>query len=139
MGAGSLRVDYVLEFITLAVSPWCKSQSFRWTSSCDKSCCGKPWINRGGGVGGSAEERFNELDAMLQFRRANKECVEMLGEMLEYAAWRLAKDDLENVTSWAWISNDPESFLVSSFMQNLELLRSSKRLIVTISPGILVA
>jgi hypothetical protein len=38
---------------------------------------------------------------------------------------------------WAWISNDPESFLVSSFVQNLELLQSSRRLIVIVSPSIL--
>jgi hypothetical protein len=38
---------------------------------------------------------------------------------------------------WVWISNDPESFLVSSFVQNLELLQSSRRLIVIVSPSIL--
>jgi hypothetical protein len=51
----------------------------------------------------------------------------MLAKTLEYAAWRLAKADLDNVTSWAWISNDMESFLLSSFLQNLELLSSSRR------------
>jgi hypothetical protein len=87
--------------------------------------------------GWSAKELFEELNAMLQSRQANKECIEMLSETLEYAAWKLAKDDLDNVVSWAWISNDPESFLVSSFLQNLELLRSIRRLIMTVSPGIL--
>jgi hypothetical protein len=75
--------------------------------------------------GWSAKELFEELNAMLQSRQANKECIEML------------KDDLDIVGSWAWISNDPESFLVSSFLQNLELLRSIRRLIMTVSPGIL--
>jgi hypothetical protein len=59
--------------------------------------------------------------------------------MLEYAAWRLAKVNLDNVTSWAWIMYESESFLISSFLQNYKLLSCSRRLIVTIFPGILAA
>jgi hypothetical protein len=73
------------------------------------------------------KEQFEKLDAMLQFCQSNKECTEMLAEKLEYVAWRLAKFDFDNVTSWAWISNDLESFLLASFLQNLELLNSSRK------------
>ena len=66
--------------------------------------------------GWSAKEHFEELNAMLQFCQANKECVDMLSKTLEYAAWKLAKDNLDNIGLWAWISNNLELFLVSSFV-----------------------
>jgi hypothetical protein len=63
----------------------------------------------------------------------------MLSKTLAHAALRLALMDLRDVGGWGWIAHDPRSYVASCFEQNLDLLRTSRRLVFRVSPWLVTA
>jgi hypothetical protein len=82
-------------------------------------------------------EIFEELQTFLNLQATSRQWKQLFGSSITRAALRLADIDLCNVGAWGWISNDPQSYLASSFAQNLELLQKSPALVSPINPRIL--
>jgi hypothetical protein len=63
----------------------------------------------------------------------------MLSKILTHAVVRLVDIDMECVASTGWIGNNPRSYIACCFRQNFELLRTSRKLVVHMSPRLVRA
>jgi hypothetical protein len=89
------------------------------------------------GISPSRLEIFEELQTFLNLQATSRQWTQLFGSSITCIVLRLADIDLRNVGAWGWISNDPRSYLASSFAQNLELLQKSMVLGLPINPQIL--